>query len=201
MRSVACLMFALTLAACAPDRSSDPLKPPERVKAEREAAERAEAARREQAEREAAAGPAPDTPAAAATPAVSAARAPHIYMSLQPNDAGPVSIVFAIDAGKNNTPGDDPAIRLTPEDGKCNPQELRRFSFPAAAAQKPTFGPEQVGAGLTAKELPAFMATAVSAEMMSRKLVSDVEESKPQNVCTRKLWEQIIVNESLRAQG
>ena len=119
-------------------------------------------------------------------------------MALQPDDAGPVSIVFAIDAGQNNTPGDDPAIRLTPEDGKCNPQDLRRFSFPADTVRRPIFGPQEVASGLTAKELPNFMAMAVTSEMLRQGLAEKVEDSKPQNVCTRKLWEQLIVNQSTR---
>ena len=35
-------------------------------------------------------------------------------------------------------------------------------------------------------------------ELIERRLAEKVEDSKPQNVCTRKLWEQLIVNQSTR---
>lgn len=121
---------------------------------------------------------------------------PHIYMSLQPTNGGPTSVVFAIDDARNNTPSDDPAIRISPEDGLCNPQEMRRFSFPPGDAQRPIFGPQEVGSGITAQELPNFMAMAVTSEMIRRGLIVQPDDSKPQNVCTRKLWELLVSNES-----
>ena len=93
-------------------------------------------------------------------------------------------------------PQDDPAFRLTPEDGQCNPQELRRYAFPEQDRQRPTFGPEEVKRGISAQELPNFMAIAVTGEMMEQGLIVEPEESKPQNVCTRKFWELMIVQES-----
>ena len=127
---------------------------------------------------------------------------PHVYMSLQPDaGSGPISIVFAIDRSRDNTPSDDPAIRLTPEDGECNPQEMRRFDFPDVTTQRPIFGPEEASRGITGRELPNFMAMMVTGEMMRQGLVVEPEASKPQNVCTRKLWEQMIVNQSTAAQG
>lgn len=174
MRAGAALAVLLVLAACAP-RTGDPLKPPGDARATPKAEVRDEA-----------------------RIAAAAAAAPHIYMALQPNEAGPLSIVFAIDAGRDNTPANDPAIRLTPEGGKCNPQELRHFNFPPDTAQRPIFGPDEAAAGLTARELPTFMAMAVTSEMLRRGLVADFKESQPQNVCTRKLWERMIVNESLK---
>lgn len=125
--------------------------------------------------------------------------APHIYMALQPDTVGPLSVIFAIDAARDGTPEDDPAIRITPLEGKCNPQDLRRYDFPAAARARPTFGPEEAAKGVTAKELPTYLATAVSAEMIRLGHAADLKGSQPQNVCTRKLWEQMVVNESLRA--
>ena len=131
--------------------------------------------------------------------AQAAANVPHVYMSLQPDaGAGPLSVVFAIDRSRDNTPQDDPAFRLTPEDGQCNPQELRRYAFPEQDRQRPTFGPEEVKRGISAQELPNFMAIAVTGEMMEQGLIVEPEESKPQNVCTRKLWERLIVNQSRR---
>lgn len=172
-------VLVLGMGACGPKEYVDPLKPPSK------AAERTpeETAATESAEKE------------------PVGLAPHIYMALQPDDGGSVSVIFAIDARRNNTPDDDPAIRLTPEDGKCNPQELRRYAFPAESTAKPVFGPEEVQAGITAKDLPRFMAMSVTAAMLRRGLIKDAEASKPQNVCTRKLWEQMIVNESQRRTG
>ena len=169
--------LALALAACAPERG-DPLKPP-------------------QPETPAAAQPTEQRSAAQIQQDQALARAnaaPHIYMVLQPDPSGPLSVIFAIDAQKNDTPQDDPAIRITPEDGKCNPQDLARFNFPKDQI-KPVFGPDQAFAGITARDLPNFMAMAVTAAMLDRGLITEVDQSKPQNVCTRKLWEQLTVNE------
>ncbi|MGD1923129.1 MAG: hypothetical protein ACFB03_02920 [Paracoccaceae bacterium] len=131
-----------------------------------------------------------------------AANVPHVYMALQPDAAsGPVSVVFTIDRSRDNSPEDDPALRITPEDGKCNPQELRRFSFLEASAQRPIFGPEEARRGITAKELPNFMAMMVTGEMLRTGLVVEPEASKPHNVCTRKLWERLIVNQSAQGTG
>ena len=123
-----------------------------------------------------------------------AVNAPQIYMTLQPDPSGTTSIIFAIDAARNDTPRDDPAIRITPENGKCNPQELRRYEFPTDI-QRPVFGPDEAFSGVLPEQLPNFMAMAVTSEMLRRGLIEDPEESHPQNVCTRKLWERMIVNE------
>ena len=126
-----------------------------------------------------------------------AANVPHVYMVLQPDaGAGPLSVIFAIDRSRDNTPQDDPAFRLTPENGQCNPQELRRFKFPEESRKRPTFGPEDVQNGVSARELPNFMAIAVTGEMMRQGLIVEPEESKPQNVCTRKFWELMVVQQS-----
>ncbi|MEL7088838.1 MAG: hypothetical protein AAGL98_10445 [Planctomycetota bacterium] len=118
-------------------------------------------------------------------------------MSLQADPSGPISIVFAIDAAQNDTPRDDPAIRITPEDGKCNPQEMRRFEFPPDI-RRPVFGPDEAFSGVLPEELPNFMAMAVTSEMLRRGIINEPEESHPQNVCTRKLWERMIVNELVK---
>ena len=129
-----------------------------------------------------------------------AQEAPHVYMSLQPNGSRPVSIVFAIDAARNGDPGDDPAIRLTPQDGQCNPQELRGYRFPPADTALPAFGPKQVLDGLTARDLPSFLAVEVTNRMLADNLATDREQTRGQNICTRKLWEQLILSHS-RAEG
>ena len=177
------MTLALALVACGPREYVDPLKPPEAAGRPVEKADEPAADAAGDGERTARADPTP----------------PHIYMAIQPGDDGAISVVFAIDKGRNKTPGDDPAIRLTPEDGKCNPQELRRFAFPGQTAEKPVFGPDQVKDGVTAKELPRFMAMSVTADMLRQGLVTDVEASKPQNVCTRKLWERLIVTQNERS--
>lgn len=140
--------------------------------------------------------PPPPSAATAEDQVASTPDSPHIYMALQPTTGGPTSVVFAIDRDRDQTPSNDPAIRITPEEGLCNPQELRRYNFPAGSAQRPIFGPQEVESGLTARELPNFMAMAVTSEMIRRGLVVQPDDSKPQNVCTRKLWEQLVVNES-----
>jgi hypothetical protein len=130
--------------------------------------------------------------------AAAAADAPHVYMSLQADRAGATSVVFAIDRSRDGTPSDEPAIRITPEateaqSGRCNPQQLRYYKFPPESAGRPAYGPDEAARGVDARTLPEFMATAVSAEMMERGLAEDLEETRPQNVCTRKLFEQTII--------
>ncbi len=125
-----------------------------------------------------------------------AAEAPHIYMDLQYDHSGPVSVVFAIDRSKDGTPSDDPAIRLTPEDGKCNPQILRFYDFPPAALEHPVYS-QNVALldGVTLWDLPNLMAVETTAEMMRRGLVSEPQASRPQNVCARKLWTLLVTSE------
>ena len=136
--------------------------------------------------------PSQQTAAAAADP-----DAPHIYMAIQPGGAsGPTSVVFAIDRDRNNSPANDPAIRITPENGQCNPQEMQFYNFPGESGSRPIFGPQEAGSGVSARELPNFMAMAVTSEMLRKGLIVQPDDSKPQNVCTRKLWEQLVVNES-----
>lgn len=122
--------------------------------------------------------------------------APHLYMAVQPDSGGPTSVVFAIDESRDNTPSDDPAIRITPVDGQCNPQQLRWHEFSPEQSERPAYGPEEAARGITAQELPAFMATLVTSEMLEAGLISDPEESRPQNVCTQKLLQQMIIAES-----
>jgi hypothetical protein len=118
---------------------------------------------------------------------------PHIYMALQDGGEGrPVSVIFTIDAARNGTPSDDPAMRLTPENGLCNPQEMTRYDFPPDAAT-PAVGDAEQAEGLTARDLPAFMAIAVTNELLDRGIATDPEQTRPLNICTRKLWEQLVV--------
>lgn len=125
-----------------------------------------------------------------------AAAVPHVYMAIQPSGSGPVSVIFAIDEARDNSPENDPAMRLTPENGRCNPQQLARYNFPPEYGRRPVFSVEESRRGITAKDLPNFMAMMVTSEMMRLGLVVEPQDSKPQNVCTRKLWEQLIVEQS-----
>ena len=179
------LVMAMGLTACGPKRSSDPLKPPRATTDKPVTKLKTNGVKT---------GTATDKDRLAAA----AANAPEVYMALQPDPNGVVSIVFAIDGGRDANPTNDPAIRLTPEEGKCNPQELRSYDFAGEASKRPIFGPEMVKLGVTAKDLPVFMASAVSSEMIRQKLAADVKGTQPQNVCTRKLWERLIVNQSRR---
>ena len=145
--------------------------------------------------------PTPALPTPAALPPAQspgqAAAVPHIYMALQSDGAGsPVSAVFAIDAARDNTPSDDPAVRLTPENGLCNPQEMRSFTFPPQDAAQPVVSEAQRSGGLTAANLPAFMAVSVTDMMLERGLASDREQTSALNICTRKLWEQLVLTQA-----
>lgn len=142
--------------------------------------------------------------ATAATAESDAAQAvadtPHFYMALQPDPAGPTSVILAIDESRDNTPSDDPAIRLTPANGKCNPQQLRWYKFPPERAQRPVYGPVEVARGVTARDLPEFMAMAVTSQMMADGLIDEPDQSRPQNVCTRKLLQRLIIDRSTAGQ-
>ena len=139
---------------------------------------------------------APDQPAGENTAAANAAPVPHIYMALQPGGGGqPVSVIFAIDNARDNTPSDDPAVRLTPDGGDCNPQNMRTYDFPDPYA-KPVVSEAEQARGLTAQQLPSYLAVTVSERMVENGLATELEETRPQNICTRKLWEQLVVANS-----
>jgi hypothetical protein len=125
---------------------------------------------------------------------------PHIYLALQPDGEGkPISAIFAIDAARDNTPSDDPAIRLTPENGLCNPQEMRSYTFPREAAEAPVVSETQQAQGLTAADLPAFLAVSVTDRMLATGLASNREQTRALNICTRKLWEELVLSENQAA--
>jgi len=127
---------------------------------------------------------------------------PHVYMALQDGGEGrPLSVIFAIDAARNGTPSDDPAMRLTPESGLCNPQEMTRYDFPPEAAATPVVGEAEQAEGLTAADLPAYMAVAVTNALLLQGLASTPEDTRPLNICTRKLWQQLVLPESAAAAG
>lgn len=122
---------------------------------------------------------------------------PHIYMALQPEGPGkPISVVFAIDASRDNTPSDDPAVRITPDGGLCNPQEMRFYRFPERYGARPVVSEIEQDEGLSVLDLPNLMAISVTNEMISEGLVTTPEQTRPQNVCTRKLWERLILAEN-----
>jgi hypothetical protein len=122
---------------------------------------------------------------------------PHIYMALQPDGEGkPISAIFAIDAARDSTPSDDPAIRLTPEYGRCNPHEMRSYTFEAEAAAAPVASEADQVRGLTVAKLPAFMAIAVTDKMLATGLATTREQTRALNICTRKLWEELVLSEN-----
>lgn len=140
---------------------------------------------------------APDSP----VPLTSAPEdVPAIYMDLEADTGRPVSVVFAIDTEGEPGPSDDPAIRLTPEGGRCNPQELSRYNF-AGDSSRSVFGPAEAARGIDAQQLPSFMAVTVSRRMIERNLAATPEDTRPQNVCTRKLWEQLVLGQTRAARA
>lgn len=129
-----------------------------------------------------------------------AGQVPHIYMALQDGGEGrPASVVFAIDASRDGTPSNDAALRLTPEKGLCNPQEMNHYDFPPDAA--PAVGDAEAAAGLTPQDLPAYMAVAVTNALLQEHLATTPEDTRPLNICTRKLWQQLVQPEPTAAAG
>ncbi len=128
---------------------------------------------------------------------------PHIYMALQPDSSGTTSVIFAIDESRDGTPTNDPAIRITPEpesggNGQCNPQPMRNFDFPPQYATRPAYGPPEAARGIGARDLPKFLAVEVSSAMIASGLADEPQQTRPQNVCTRLLWERQVVESSTR---
>jgi len=132
----------------------------------------------------------PDPGAAPRREARPAADAPRIYMDIRAVEGGGHVLTFATDASRDATPSDDPAVRIAPRDGACNAEELPAHRFPPDA--RPVFGPDQVARGLGPAELPAFMAVAATEAMLARGLAPTREATRPENICTRKLWERLV---------
>lgn len=124
----------------------------------------------------------------------------NIYMAIQNEANRPTSVVFAMDENRNGDPSDDAAIRLTPENGRCNPQLMRRFTFPEAYARKPVFTIRDVEKGVSARQLPGFIATQVSQEMLRLGLAENPDDTRPQNLCSFELWRQQIIEFNVAAQ-
>lgn len=125
-----------------------------------------------------------------------ASGAPHVYMDIQYDGSGPASVIFALDRSRDGTPSDDPAIRLTPENGECNPQILRHYEFPPTMVHRPVYSQNiALLEGITVQELPNLMAIEATSEMMRRGLITEPDESRPQNVCSRKLWVLLLATE------
>ncbi|MEM8793326.1 MAG: hypothetical protein AAGE80_17015 [Pseudomonadota bacterium] len=125
--------------------------------------------------------------------AFAASQAPHIYMAIQEDGSRPLSVIFAIDEARDGDLSNDPAIRLTPNDGACNPQAMRNYSFPPPY-NAPVFSGDQVLNGIRADQLPAFMAIAVSEKIVGLGIRPTLQDTRPQNICTRKLWEAQLEN-------
>ena len=125
---------------------------------------------------------------------------PTVFMALEASTGRPTSVVFAIDASGDQAPGNDPAIRLTPASGECNPQELSRYRF-KGDDQRPVFSRLQAIRGVDPARLPEYMAVTVSRRMIEQGLAETPEDTKPQNVCTRKLWERLVLAQTRAASG
>lgn len=126
--------------------------------------------------------------------ALAASQAPQIYMAIQQDGSRPISVIFAIDESRDGTPENDPAIRLTPTEGECNPQAMRSYDFPSPFGDAPVFGSDQVLQGVSADQLPSYLAIEVSQSIMALGIAGTLEDTRPQNICTRKLWEAQLAN-------
>lgn len=118
--------------------------------------------------------------------------APLVYMGLQREAGGVLAITFVIDGNRDGDPYNDPAAELRPAEGQCNLTDIETHTLPAEYAAAPVFGPDQVREGVTPDLLPAFMAIAVSEEMIRLGLAESPGDTQPQNVCTRKYWERLV---------
>ncbi|MEM6905388.1 MAG: hypothetical protein AAF568_05800 [Pseudomonadota bacterium] len=123
-----------------------------------------------------------------------AANAPHIYLAVQEDGGRPTSLIFAIDEARDGTPSNDPAIRLTPDAGQCNPQVMRSYNFPALYDGAPVFSGEQILRGVRAEQLPAYMAIAASNELLRLPQFETRDDVAAHNICTRKFWEAQLAN-------
>lgn len=121
---------------------------------------------------------------------------PQIWLALEPGHTpgAPVGLVFAAD-GAGDGPGNDPAIRLTPAGGLCNPEELTSYPFRGP----PVFDRRAAARGVGPAELPEFMAVSVSRAMIDAGLAANPEATRPQNVCTAKLWQTLVVGQNRSA--
>ncbi|MBK0400186.1 hypothetical protein H0I76_13390 [Limibaculum sp. M0105] len=122
-----------------------------------------------------------------------------IYLAFEGSPGSTISVVFAIDRNADGTATGEPALRLSPENGECNPQEMRSYNF--APDSTPVFGIAQARRGVTPTELPRYLAASVTEAMLSRGLAATQEETLPQNVCTRKLWEALVAAQRARVEA
>lgn len=123
---------------------------------------------------------------------------PVIFMALQDGGAASHSVVFALDSDRDGSAIGERAIRLTPEDGQCNPQELTRYDF---GGSDPVFGVEQANAGIRPAEIPRYLAFVASQALVDSGLAPSVEATAPQNICTRKWWELWLTQARTREEA
>jgi hypothetical protein len=69
---------------------------------------------------------------------------------------------------------------------------MRSYDFAPEDAARPVVSETEQAQGLTAGDLPAFMAVSVTDKMLERGLASDREQTRALNICTRKLWERLL---------
>jgi hypothetical protein len=70
---------------------------------------------------------------------------------------------------------------------------MLNYNFPPEYAAAPVTSEADQDRGLTAADLPAFMAVSVTETMLARGLASDREQTRALNICTRKLWEELVL--------
>lgn len=173
MRRLAAL--ALVLAGCGGDEGAERLPPPPSSAAPLPAE-----------------NPAPAPPPLSGGNLAPADAAPLVYMGIERRDGGLVAITFVMDRDRDGNPFNDPAAELRPADGQCNLTDVETPRLAPEYAARPVFGPDEARQGITPDVLPAFMAMAVSSEMMRAGLAADPGATHPQNVCTRKYWERLV---------
>jgi len=72
------------------------------------------------------------------------------------------------------------------------------FAFPEKFAT-PVFSETEQAEGVTATDLPGFLAATVTQAMLAEGFAATEEQTRPLNICTRKLWEQLVVIQNTAA--
>ncbi|MGF1552615.1 MAG: hypothetical protein ACFBWO_08965 [Paracoccaceae bacterium] len=116
---------------------------------------------------------------------------PAIWIDVDRQGGGEASVIFAIDTDYDNSVADEGALRITPQPtaeqaGDCGLDELERHAF---STEGPVFSYVQANQGVRPAEMPRFLAYYASQLLIRQGLATDVEDTVPQNICTRKYWQ------------
>jgi len=125
---------------------------------------------------------------------------PDYYMAIQQSGGQPISIIFAMDQNHDGNPSNDQAVRLTPENGLCNPADMRFYKFPKRY-REPVYSFREYRQGIRVQDIPALMAVRVTEELIALGLAEEPQDTHRYNVCARKHWEQLIYQETIRARA